>query len=85
MDSVIDVAMELQRVLNNARIISDYDRSVYVERYGEDRVSFIEYQSEILAEPGHNIQACLNIAYDKGFVDCIEMIGRCLSRIEVTE
>ncbi len=83
MDNVINLAQDIDKMLANALVISEYDRSVYVKRYGEDRVSFIELQAEVLAEPDHNIQACINIAYDKGFTDCIAMVQRVLKRYDV--
>ena len=83
MDNIITLAQDIDRMLSNALVISEYDRSVYVKRYGEERVSFIELQAEILAEPEHNIQACINIAYDKGFCDCVAMVQRILKRYDV--
>lgn len=85
MDNIICIAQEIERMLNNASVISDYDREVYVRRYGEDKVAIIELQAEILAEPEHHIQACLNIAYDKGFTDCVEMVKRILCRLDMSE
>lgn len=83
MDNIISLAQDIDKMLANALVISEYDRSVYVKRYGEERVSFVESQAEILAEPDHNIQACINIAYDKGFCDCVAMIQRILKRYDV--
>ena len=80
MNDIIGIVQELDMMLDNAMVISDYDRSVYLKRYGEDAVAIIERQAEILAEPNHNIQAMINIAYDKGFVDCVEMVKRVLSK-----
>lgn len=85
MDNTINLVEELDRMLNNALAISEYDRAVYCKRYGEDKVSFLELQAEILAEPEHHIQACLNIAYDKGFTDCVEMVKRILCRLDMSE
>lgn len=85
MDNTINLVEELDRMLNNALAISEYDRSVYCKRYGEDAVAIIERQAEILAEPNHNIQAMINIAYDKGFVDCVEMVKRILCRLDMSE
>lgn len=85
MDNTINLVEELDRMLNNALAISEYDRSVYCKRYGEAKVAFLELQAEILAEPEHHIQACLNIAYDKGFTDCVEMVKRILCRLDMSE
>lgn len=73
------IVEELDRTLNNALAISTADRQMQVMRYGEELVSFVEKQSEFWGEPEHHIQNSLNIAYDKGFVDCVEMVQRCLS------
>lgn len=83
MDNIITLAQDIDKMLSNALVISEFDRSVYVKRYGEDRVAFIELQAEVLAEPDHNIQACINIAYDKGFCDCVAMVQRILKRYDV--
>ena len=65
--------------MKNALAISISDRQMQVMRYGEELVSFVEKQSEFWGKPEHHIQNSLNIAYDKGFTDCVEMVQRCLS------
>lgn len=79
------VVEELDRTLNNALAISDADRQMQVNRYGEELVSFIERQAEFWGEPEHHIQNSLNIAYDKGFTDCVQMVQRVLSGFVVQE
>lgn len=79
------VVEELDRTLENALSLSVSDREIHVRRYGEELVSFVEKQAEFWGEPEHHIQNSLNIAYDKGFVDCVEMVQRVLSRFVVHE
>lgn len=79
------VVEELDRTLNNALSISVSDREMHVQRYGEELVSFVERQAEFWGQPEHHIQNSLNIAYDKGFTDCVEMVQRVLSGFVIQE
>lgn len=79
------IVEELDRTLNNALAISIADREMQVMRYGEELVSFVEKQSEFWGKPEHHIQNSLNIAYDKGFTDCVEMVQRVLSGFVIQE
>lgn len=79
------IVEELDRTLENALSISASDREMQVQRYGEELVCFIERQSEFWGEPEHHIQNSLNIAYDKGFVDCVEMVQRVLHGFVIQE
>lgn len=72
---------QIENLFSNCIRITDFDRRVYVQAYGETAVSVIEKQAEVMPDtdnPNMRIQAMLNIAYDKGFNDCIEMVVRCM-------
>ena len=84
-NEIHNLVVDLDRMLNNALAIAEFDREVYVKRYGEELVSFVEKQSEFMGQPSHNIQNSLNIAYDKGFTDCAEMVQRVIGKYCIDE
>jgi hypothetical protein len=68
---------EIIKRLKAAKCITDFDRCVYVNAYGSEAVGFIEATCEQMPDienPNNRIGAMLNIAYDKGFDDCYQMI-----------
>ncbi len=71
----------ISRLFANSQAIMDFDRKVYVKAYGEKAVSFVEVNAEAMPDtdnPNMRIQSMLNIAYDQGFRDCIEMTVRAM-------
>lgn len=79
----------LQKQLDNAQRIIDFDRVVYSAMYSDEAVDTVqklcEYMPDINTENcnEYRIQSMLNIAYDKGFEDCILMVCRYLDRLGV--
>jgi hypothetical protein len=72
------------RMLDNVEGLIDFDINVYVTAFGENAVSTIQRQAEVMPETnsdGFAIQAMLNIAYDQGFQDCIDMIRRVIGNV----
>ena len=78
MDSNNELALQaIIKRLKATKCITDFDRCVYVNAYGSDAVGFIEATCEQMPDvdnPNNRIGAMLNIAYDKGFDDCYQMI-----------
>lgn len=82
-------AEKLQKQLDNAQKIIDFDKGVYSDFYTDEAIEIVqklaEYMPDINEENANDyrIQSMLNIAYDKGFEDCILMVCRFLDRIGV--
>lgn len=73
----------IDSMFSNCEAIHRFDRSVYVCAYGEKAVSFVEDICEEMPNvdrPNVCIQSALNIAYDKGFEDCILMVTSIMER-----
>ena len=69
----------IQRMLENAQGLIDFDNRVYEDAFGYKAVATVQKQSELMPDtnnPDFAINAMLNIAYDQGFQDCISMITR---------
>lgn len=79
-NEIHNLVIELDKMLENALALANFDRELHCKRYGEELVGFVEKQSEFWGEPEHHIQNSLNIAYDKGFVDCVQMVQRVISK-----
>lgn len=70
-------------MFQNCEAIHRFDRSVYISAYGEKAVLFVEDICEAMpdtSKPNVAIQSALNIAYDKGFEDCMLMVISIMER-----
>lgn len=70
-------------MFNNCEAIHRFDRSVYISAYGEKAVLFVEDICECMPDvkkPNVAVQSALNIAYDKGFEDCMLMVVSLMER-----
>lgn len=69
----------INRMIENAMKITDFDRRIYVTAFGEKAVSTVEKNAELMPDvdnPDFALQSMLNIAYDQGFKDACMMIIR---------
>ena len=69
----------IRRMTDNVQSLIDFDTAVYVAAFGEKAVRTDQNQAEKMPDTdkgGFAIQAMLNIGYDQGYQDCIDMIRR---------
>lgn len=69
----------IRRMTDNVQALIDFDTRVYTAAFGEKAVQTIQKQAEFMPDTNKNgfaVQAMINIAYDQGYQDCIDMIRR---------
>lgn len=85
-DDKLSLVDALTKILSNAQSIIDFDTRCYVDWFGENAVGTVQSHCENMPnfeDPDFTIQSMVNIAYDQGFQDCINMVSRILDRYGV--
>lgn len=82
----IELLSTVLRMLENVEGIIRFDTNVYTAAFGEEAVMTVQKHAEIMPDTNSNdfhIQAMLNIAYDQGYQDAIDMVHRIVDSFKV--